>query len=372
MKQHHEADLDIDNAVRTRYTAAATEKEAALCCPVEYEGKYLEVLPQELIDRDYGCGNPSEHVHTGETVLDLGSGGGKICYILSQVVGREGRVIGVDQNEEMLALARRYQQEISEQVGWSNTTFFQGNIQDLAFDLNAFQAYLLENPIQKVSDWEQANHWAETQRKERPMIANNSIDVVVSNCVLNLVDPNHRRQMFSEIARVLRPGGRAVISDIVSDQTVPSHLKNDPALWSGCISGAFTEQELLKAFEATQFHGIEILKRQEEAWAIVEGIEFRSLTVRAFLASEGSDLDLQQSILYHGPWKSVTDEQGHVLERGVRSFVSEKVFNTFSQDPYRKQLSLLKANEISKKDAGNSAITILPSADCCETEDGCC
>ena len=285
----HEANLDIENTVRERYSAAATEKEAALCCPVQYEGKYLEVLPQELIERDYGCGNPSKHISTGETVLDLGSGGGKICYILSQVVGPEGRVIGVDQNDEMLALARRYQQQIGEQVGWHNTTFLQGNIQDLALDLSALGTFLAENPVQNVNDWQQATRWAETQRKQQPLIASNSIDVVVSNCVLNLVDPKDREQMFAEIARVLRPGGRAVISDIVSDQTVPSHLKNDPNLWSGCISGAYAEHKLIEAFGETGFHRVQILNRQSDPWTIVEGIEFRSLTVRAFKKNEGEE-----------------------------------------------------------------------------------
>ena len=390
MKQQ-ETDIDIENAVRQRYTAAAAEKEPALCCPVEYEGTYLEALPQDLIDRDYGCGNPSEYVTSGETVLDLGSGGGKICYILSQVVGPEGRVLGVDQNEEMLALARRYQQQIGERVGWHNTTFFQGNIQDLALDFGAFQAFLAVNPIQNYSDWERANCWAEDQRKMQPMIASNSMDVVVSNCVLNLVDPKYRKQMFSEIFRVLRPGGRAVISDIVSDETVPIHLQNDPALWSGCISGAFTEHEFLEAFEETNFYGVEIVKRQAEAWAIVEGIEFRSLTVRAFKANEKPDLDLHQAVIYHGPWKSVTNEQGHVFERGVRSSVSGKMFDAFSQYPYREQLSLLPAEakieeseaqafgthtqpsqNIKPSSKRDASLTILPKGGGCEPEDGCC
>ncbi|MEK6248466.1 MAG: methyltransferase, partial [Planctomycetales bacterium] len=82
--------MDVDEAVTGRYSAAAHQAEASLCCPVSYEKKYLEVLPDELIERDYGCGDPSRYVERGETVLDLGSGGGKICYIASQVVGPEG------------------------------------------------------------------------------------------------------------------------------------------------------------------------------------------------------------------------------------------------------------------------------------------
>ena len=81
----------VEHAVKERYSNAATAREAALCCPVDYDKSYLEIIPQEIIDRDYGCGDPSKHLRIGETVLDLGSGGGKICYIASQVVGAKAR-----------------------------------------------------------------------------------------------------------------------------------------------------------------------------------------------------------------------------------------------------------------------------------------
>ncbi len=367
------ADLDIEHTVRQRYTAAAIEREAALCCPVQYEGKYLEVLPPELIDRDYGCGNPSEHVDVGETVLDLGSGGGKICYILSQVVGPEGRVIGIDQNEEMLALACRYQQQIGDRVGWHNTAFLRGNIQDLALDLNAFQIFLAEYPIRNTGDWEQASRWVEAQREKQPLIANNSIDVVVSNCVLNLVDPADRKQMFAEIARVLRPGGRAVISDIVSDRVVPQHLKSDPELWSGCVSGAFAEVNLLKAFEEAGFYGVEILQRQTDPWTIVEGIEFRSVTVRAYKDLEETESDGAYEVLYNGPWKSVVNERGHRFERGLFTAVSKKMFAALCKSPYREQFSpkICKADQ--KLEGGNDTLhTISPPENCCDPGQGCC
>ena len=369
----HTADLDIEHTVRQRYSAAAMEKEPALCCPVQYDGKYLEVLPQELIDRDYGCGNPSEHVDVGETVLDLGSGGGKICYILSQVVGPEGRVIGIDQNEEMLALARRYQKQIGDQVGWHNTSFLKGNIQDLATDWSAFQTFLAEYPIRDMADWDRACRWLEAQREKQPLIVSNSIDVVVSNCVLNLVDPTDRKQMFAEIARVLRPGGRVVISDIVSDRSVPQHLKNDPALWSGCISGAFTEYNLLEAFQQARFYGIEILRRQSDPWAIVEGIEFRSVTVRAFKELKESDSSSDHTVLYHGPWKIVVDEQGQRFERGLRTDVSEKMLATLSRSPYREQFSRVPDKRDQKSNAAQDApLTVLPQDNCCDSDNGCC
>ena len=96
------ASLNVEQAVTQRYSGASQQQEVALCCPVEYDTTMLEVLPDELIERDYGCGDPSRYVQEGETVLDLGSGGGKICYIASQLVGESGHVIGVDMNADML------------------------------------------------------------------------------------------------------------------------------------------------------------------------------------------------------------------------------------------------------------------------------
>ena len=99
-------DAAVEQSVVDRYGAGAQAVEAALCCPVDYDPRFLTAIPQEVLDRDYGCGDPSTNLLEGETVLDLGSGGGKICFIASQVVGATGRVIGVDMTDEMLDLAR--------------------------------------------------------------------------------------------------------------------------------------------------------------------------------------------------------------------------------------------------------------------------
>jgi len=108
---------DTDRAVRARYSAAALEKEAALCCPVDYDPQYLKLIPQEVLERDYGCGDPSRYVREGDVVLDLGSGAGKICFIAAQIVGPKGAVIGVDGNAEMLGLARESAPQVAEALG---------------------------------------------------------------------------------------------------------------------------------------------------------------------------------------------------------------------------------------------------------------
>ncbi len=319
--------FDIETEVKTRYAAGAQEAEPALCCPVTYDAKYLKILPPEIIERDYGCGDPSAYVNEGETVLDLGSGGGKICYILAQKVGKTGAVIGVDMNDQMLDLARKYQDTIASKIGYANTDFRKGRIQDLALSLGAAEAYLKSNPIRSVDDLQRFEAECDRLRAESPMVASDSVDVVVSNCVLNLVKSSEKKKLFGEIFRVLRNGGRAVISDIVCDEPSTETIMNDPKLWSGCISGAFQEQEFLEMFEQAGFYGIEILVRQPEPWQTIDGVEFRSLTVRAYKGKQGACYEHNQAIVYKGPWKQVKDDDGHTLYRGQRMAVCKKTFD---------------------------------------------
>lgn len=321
-------------AVKSRYAAAAKAPEAALCCPVQYNREFLKIIPQEVIEKDYGCGDPSAHVRPGETVLDLGSGTGKICFIAAQVVGASGRVIGVDMTDDMLEVARRNAPVVAERLGFANVEFRKGRIQDLALDLDALDAELRANPISDANSFLRAHELAAELRVRQPLVADESVDVVVSNCVLNLVEPSAKRTLFAEIFRVLRRGGRAVISDIVSDEDVPEELQRDPILWSGCLSGAFTEEGFVKAFEAAGFHGIRLLKRDEHPWQTVNGIEFRSVTIEAFKGKQGPCLERNQAVIYRGPFKEVLDDDGHRLIRGRREAVCDKTFNLYKREPY--------------------------------------
>lgn len=330
--------LNIELAVRERYAAGAQQAEAALCCPVDYNPQFLEILPQEIIERDYGCGDPSQHLQAGETVLDLGSGAGKICYIAAQVVGPKGRVIGVDMTAEMLGLANKYRAEIGNKLGYQNVEFRRGKIQDLRTDLDAAEHYLRDHPIRSVEDLQAFEAAVADQRTKHPLVADESVDVVVSNCVLNLVQDSDKRQLFEEIFRVLRKGGRAVISDIVSDESVPAPLKEDPELWSGCVSGALQEHEFIKAFEDAGFYGMAVLKRDEPPWRTVEGIEFRSLTLVAYKGKQGPCWDHNQAVIYRGPWSEVKDDDGHTLIRGVPMAVCEKTFNLYTREPYGQEI----------------------------------
>ena len=332
----------IEQAVWNRYSTAAAHKEESLCCPVTYDSKYLELIPKEVLDRDYGCGDPSQYVREGETVLDLGSGGGKICFIASQVVGPSGRVIGVDMNDEMLALARRANIEVSKRMGYANVEFHKGKIQDLRIDREVLNEWLKRNPIKGESDLAMLESYIKQIRETSPMIPDGSIDVVISNCVLNLVNHQDKPMLFKEIYRVLKRGGRAAISDIVSDEPVPLELQQDPGLWSGCISGALQEYEFLKAFEDAGFYGITIAKRDEKPWRTVQGIEFRGITVLAYKGKEGPCWDHKEAVVYKGPFRDVTDDDGHRYPRGVRVSVCRKTFRVLGREPYANNFEFIK------------------------------
>lgn len=385
------AGMDVEAAVHDRYSAGAEAADTTLCCAVQYDPKYLEVIPQELIEKDYGCGDPTVYCRTGQVVLDLGSGGGKACYVLSQKVGPEGRVIGVDMNDDMLALARRYREEIGKRIGYANVEFCKGRIQDLRLDMDRVDAWLSEHPVRSAADLTALEAYSAEISASAPLIADESVDLIVSNCVLNLVRPDRKAALFGETYRVLRNGGRAVISDIVSDEDVPEAMQRDPELWSGCISGAFREDRFLAAFEASGFHGVEVLKLDAKPWRTIEGIEFRSMTVSAYKGKIGPCFEYNQAVVYKGPFSAVHDDDGHRYPRGVRVAVCDKTFRLLQREPYAGRFHVIEPLvPISEEDArpfdcSREAVrhpretkgmeynaTDTGGSECCGSDAGCC
>lgn len=381
---------DLLDSVRQRYSEGAQRQVPELCCPVDYDASLLEALPREVIDRDYGCGDPSKFVQRGDTVLDLGSGSGKICYMASQLVGPQGRVIGVDTTDDMLELSRRYRKEVGDRIGWHNVEFRRGLIQDLELDHECLETWLADHPVTGLAQREALMEEERRLRREAPLVADSSVDLVLSNCVLNLVGNDEKRALFAEIHRVLKRGGRCAISDIVSDEDVPLEMQADPELWSGCISGAMREDRFLEAFAHAGLYGVEVAAYQSEPWAVVQGIEFRSMTVMAWKGKEGECMDHGQAVVYKGPWKSVTDDDGHVLERGQRTAVCEKTYEIYNGPPYRDQfipvppLRGLTAEEIRPFDCRDGSVRspeetkrgvereAAAGGACCEPSEGCC
>ncbi len=372
--------MGVETEVMARYSEGAREKQTALCCPVDYNSELLALLPKEIIDKDYGCGDPSRYVRPGDVVLDLGSGGGKVCYIAAQLVGANGRVIGVDLNDDMLALARKYQAEMARRLGGDRVRFLKGYIQDLALDVSALEAHLAEHPARSAGDLDRLKDWQARQRAERPLIPDTSVDLVISNCVLNLVRDEDRRQLMREIFRVLKPGGRVAISDIVSDEPVPTHLKDDSQLWTGCISGAFEESAFAQAFLAAGFVSVRYDKWDAEPWQVVAGIEFRSVTLTAVKGDAPGCLDRGHAVIYRGPYSSVNDDEGHVFPRGERMAVCERTFKFLTTGPHASDfIGIAPAQLRDPVPYCAPAGTRRPAAETkgsrhggCDSEGGCC
>jgi len=172
-------------------------------------------------------------------------------FICAQIVGKEGKVIGVDQNPDMLSLSRSASKEVAKNIGFNNTEFLKGSIEKLD----------------------------ELDKDLSPLIADKSVDIILSNCVLNLVSPESRNNLLRNIKRVLNDNGRIAISDIVSNKKVPLRLQNDHDLWTGCISGAWYEPDFISDFKELGFKNLEFAERSAEPWKVIEDIEFRTVTL---------------------------------------------------------------------------------------------
>jgi arsenite methyltransferase len=185
-----------------------------------YSAEELAELPDTVTDASLGCGNPLAlaDLQPGEVVLDLGSGGGIDCFLAARKVGSEGRVIGLDMTPDMIKLARRN----AKKMGMTNVDFRFGEMEDMP-------------------------------------LPNESVDVIISNCVINL-SPD-KDTVFREAYRVLRPGGRLSVSDIVVDGDLPEFIRNKLDAWAGCVAGALDERVYLGKIRAAGFAQVEVLSR---------------------------------------------------------------------------------------------------------------
>ena len=322
--------MDMNVVIRSEYSKALSNQSdyladeyQTLCSAEQYDKRYLEKVPAPILDADFGCGNTSKYVREGDAVFDLGSGSGKICYILSQIVGPNGKVFGVDFTRDMVALARSQQETFAGTVGFDNMRFSQASITDLRTDLEMVDRLLARGAIDSLDKLQ-----AFEQRKAEiftanPLISDDSIDVIVSNCVINLVRTGDKVAVFHEMFRVLKPGGRIAISDNVSNIEVPPELQADAKLWAACYAGVFQEQQFYAAIESAGFTGLRIDVRNDDPAKTVDGLVFRSVTITAVKpprAARGTSAN--RELMYRGPWREVVDESGLRLRRGEVAVVS--------------------------------------------------
>lgn len=229
-------------------SSCCSPSSTSQCCPssvqmlsrLGYSTEEVKSLPEKVIKLSAGCGNPIgfAELEAGEIVLDLGSGGGVDVFLAARRVGERGQVIGVDFSEKVIDVARRN----AEKVKAKNVEFRLGDLESL--------------PVE-----------------------DESVDVIISNCVINLVPD--KEKVFKEAYRVLKSGGRMTVSDIVTDKKLPQSVRNDPALWGSCIGGALPEQEYLEAIEKAGFKDINIVERGTPIEKEPQGVKLYHIIVKA-------------------------------------------------------------------------------------------
>jgi arsenite methyltransferase len=256
---------------------SSQDLKTSACCTLDAMPRHLRSLladlHPEVLARFYGCGSPLPPALEGCTALDLGCGSGRDCYLLSRLVGENGRVIGVDMTEAQLTVAKSHGDWHSERYGYarSNVEFLHGHIENLS----------------------------------AVGISDNSIDVVVSNCVINL-SPN-KRSVLAEIFRVLKPGGELYFSDVYADRRIPPALKLDPVLLGECLSGALYWEDFRRIMQDLGCPDVRVVKENPitlddmEVAAKIGMVGFRSITVRAFkMPLEDRCEDFGQLAIYKG------------------------------------------------------------------------
>lgn len=260
--------------------------QTSACCTADslpaHVKPLLKNIDSEIQEKFYGCGSPIPLALSGQTVLDLGCGTGRDCFLISQLVGENGQVIGIDMTDEQLDVANRHLKGQMEKFGYSkpNTRFVKGYIENLA----------------------------------AAGIKDNSIDLVLSNCVTNL-SPDKPR-LFSEVFRVLKPGGELYFSDIFSSRRLPKQCAEDPILLGECLGGAMYVEDFRRLMNQLGVADFRMMSKSQvtisnpEVKARLSGADFYSITYRAFKISDLEDRceDFGQVAYYQGTILGAPDE----------------------------------------------------------------
>lgn len=323
---------------------SSADLKTSACCLTEALPPHvlsaLKNVHEDVKNRFYGCGSPIPPALTGLTVLDLGCGSGRDCYVLAQLVGATGQVIGLDMTEEQLAVARNTQSWHAEQFGYANTRFVQGYIEHLAD------------------------------------IADASVDLVVSNCVINL-SPDKPR-VFREIFRVLKPGGELYFSDVFSDRRVPQSLVADEVMLGECLGGALYTEDFRRLMAEVGCADARVVAdsvltiNNPELERRAGNIRFYSRTVRAFkLDLEDRCEDYGQVATYLGtlpetPHFFNLDDHHHFVS-GKPMLVCGNTADMLARSRYARHFQLVgeKAAHFGLFDCGPVPSTAAPASGAC-------
>jgi MoaA/NifB/PqqE/SkfB family radical SAM enzyme/ubiquinone/menaquinone biosynthesis C-methylase UbiE len=271
------ADQDGHSSVREFYSAAAQQANTEIVNPFNPAQGLENYIPEEAKQKSYGCGSPVKDgaPQPGETVVDLGSGSGVECFLAAAEVGVSGKVYGIDMTDAMLELARNSKEQVIKDLGYDNIEFRKGYLEDIP-------------------------------------LPDGTADVVISNCVINL-SPD-KRKTYLEILRILKPGGRLVIADVVSDEPVSAAIKNSTKYRGECLGGAMQQDDLLVMLEDCGFSSIYLHKRF--TYREVDGYQFYSLTYEARKAGSFAEKEEKIRCVFRGPASFLETPLGHCLERG--------------------------------------------------------
>lgn len=265
---------DSQTVVRNFYHTAAVQPNQDIINPVDYPGELLAHIPTASRVRSYGCGSPilDAGLKNGEKLIDLGSGSGVECFIGARLVGKSGQVTGIDMLDPMLELAQQGAISIRKNLGYDNLNFKKGFLENLP-------------------------------------LPDQDADVIISNCVINL--SANKRRTFAEILRVLRPGGRLVVADVVCESEPDPAIRSDENLRGECIAGALTQKDLFALLRESGFINPKVIKRFP--YRIVAGHPFYSLTFAAFKPGPGD----QVKVIYRGPFTAVLTADQQLLTPGI-------------------------------------------------------
>lgn len=316
--------------VREFYGQAAVATNEDIVNPLAEGQSSADYIPEDSRKRSYGCGSPVTDAdpRPGQTLVDLGSGSGVECFMAAAAVGSQGQVFGIDMTDAMLHLAESSKQEVAARLGYDNVEFRKGFLEEIPLD-------------------------------------DQCADIVISNCVINL-SPD-KRKTYREIHRILKPGGKLVISDITTDAPIPAAIKNNVLYRGECLGGAMQQEELVELLTASGFAAVRLIKRFP--YRQVDGMDFFSLTYQAQRPEQPAEVEKGRdggreaepslacgrscaipgargtgpslacgrsraipgardtkpslAVVYRGPYAAVTTESGILLVKGRRTLIPD-------------------------------------------------
>lgn len=280
---------------------------------------------------------PEASVKTGDRVLVVGASG-DTAYQTARLVGATGSVLALESDSAHLEQARKQESAFEQQLGYLNWSYEQTELDDFRTRAEFLANLLVEKPVHDLEDYNQLQMALTEQRSTNPLVADDSVDVVIFDTVTNRLPDSRLRVSLQEAFRVLRRGGKLVLLTLLADESgLPVAL---PTLPNGVkLSNAPLETEIISRLDEAGYYGMNYTWRGELPMQVVSGVELRSFVVEAYKGKQGICLDYGHAVIYKGPWSEVLDDDGHRYVRGERTAVCEKTHGILMREPYAGQMT---------------------------------